>query len=205
MSCVCDALFRNGSVLEHDDSVRHANGGKSMRDQQRHFAVGESAKRWKTSYSDRASSAAVGSSRISSCASRNRRGRAQPSAIRHLKGRGRLRSACRATARNRSEAGESPRPPGSSVRPLIYRFVIGCRCGQPRCCCCARHLVAHEVLKDDTDLAVQVFDAVIPQINAVEQNTAVGRIVEAGNQFDDRRLALAILADQGDPFARFDA
>ena len=33
----------------------------------------------------------------------------------------------------------------------------------------SRHLEAHEVLKDDADMAVKIFEGVLPQVDAVEQ------------------------------------
>src|SRR5207237_10906091 len=66
----------------------------------------------------------------------------------------------------------------------------------------SRHLVAHEILKDDTDVAMQIFEGVLPQVDAVEQNLSFGGVVEACDELDHGRLALAILTDQGDPFSR---
>ena len=43
---------------------------------------------------------------------------------------------------------------------------------------------------------MQVFEIVFAQVDAVEQDLAFGRIVEARDQLDDRRLALAVFADQ---------
>ena len=65
-----------------------------------------------------------------------------------------------------------------------------------------RHLIAHEVLKDDADLRVQVVQIVFAQVDAIEQNLAFGRIVEPGNELDDRGLALAVFANQGHALAR---
>ncbi len=64
------------------------------------------------------------------------------------------------------------------------------------------HLVAHEVLKDDPDFVVQIFQLVIAQVNAIEQNLPFGRVVEPGDQLDHGRLALAVFSDQRDPLAR---
>ncbi len=58
------------------------------------------------------------------------------------------------------------------------------------------HFVAHEVLKDDADLGVQIGQVVFAQVDAIEQNLAFGRIVEARDQLDDGGLSLAVLADQ---------
>ena len=64
------------------------------------------------------------------------------------------------------------------------------------------HLEAHEVLKDDTDVAVEIFEVVLPKVDAVEQNLSFGRVVETRDQLDDGRLPLAVFADECDSFAR---
>ena len=64
----CRRLDR--AVREHEDPIGHADAGKAVRDQDRRLAPLSSLNRLNTSNSDRASSAAVGSSRMSSCASR---------------------------------------------------------------------------------------------------------------------------------------
>ncbi len=63
------------------------------------------------------------------------------------------------------------------------------------------HLVAHEVLKDDSDLGVKIGEVVFAKVDAVEQDLAFGRIVEAGNELDDGSLSLAVFADQRDALA----
>ena len=63
------------------------------------------------------------------------------------------------------------------------------------------HLEAHEVLEDDANLAVEVGQVVVAQVDTVEQDLAFGRIVEAGDELDDCGFALAVFADQGDAFA----
>ena len=61
-----------------------------------------------------------------------------------------------------------------------------------------RHFVAHEILKDYADFAMQVLDAVLAQVDAIEQNAPLGRIVEARQELDDGGLALPVLADERD-------
>ena len=63
------------------------------------------------------------------------------------------------------------------------------------------HLEAHEVLKDDADLAVEIFEGVLAEIDAVEEDLALGGIVEPSDEFDDGGLALAVFADERDAFA----
>ena len=60
------------------------------------------------------------------------------------------------------------------------------------------HLVAHEVLEDDADLAMEIFELVVAEVHAVEQDLPFGRVVETRDQLDDGGLALAVLADQCD-------
>ena len=64
------------------------------------------------------------------------------------------------------------------------------------------HLVAHEVLKDDTDIPMEIFQGVLPKVDAVQQNLSLGGIVEAGDEFDHGCLALAVLPNQRDSFSR---
>ena len=63
------------------------------------------------------------------------------------------------------------------------------------------HLEAHEILKDDANLTMQVGQLVLAEIDAVEEDLAFGGVVEAGDELDDSGLALAVLADEGDAFA----
>src|SRR5271170_8318014 len=65
-----------------------------------------------------------------------------------------------------------------------------------------RHLKAHKVLKDDSDVAMKVFERVLAQVHSVEQNLPLGRIVEPRDEFHHCRLALSVLPDQRNPFSR---
>jgi hypothetical protein len=62
-------------------------------------------------------------------------------------------------------------------------------------------LVAREVLEDDADAAAQGQLVPLLQVKAVEQDAAGGRGVEAREQLDQRGLAGAVLADQGEGLA----
>ena len=64
------------------------------------------------------------------------------------------------------------------------------------------HLVAHEILKDHADLAIQIVEVVFAKIDPIEQDLSFGGIVESGDQFDDGGFAFAVLADQRDSLAR---
>ena len=63
------------------------------------------------------------------------------------------------------------------------------------------HFEAHEVLEDDADVAVEIFEGVVAEVDAVEEDLAFGGIVEARNEFDDGGFALAVFADEGDALA----
>ena len=59
-----------------------------------------------------------------------------------------------------------------------------------------REVVAHEILEDDADVAAQLGEVVLAQVEAVEQDAPFGRVVEPRQQLDDGGLAGAVLADQ---------
>ena len=64
------------------------------------------------------------------------------------------------------------------------------------------HLITHEILKDDSDLAIQVFQIVFTKVDPVEQDLPFGGIVKTRDQLHDRGLALAVFADESDALAR---
>ena len=66
----------------------------------------------------------------------------------------------------------------------------------------AREVVAHEVLEDDAHAAAQLLEVVFAEVVAVEQDAALVRVVEPGQQLHQRRLAGAVLADQRHHLAR---
>jgi len=61
-----------------------------------------------------------------------------------------------------------------------------------------RHIVAHEVLKNYSDLAGVIVEVIFAKIDAVEINGPFRWVVKTRQQFDDRGLALAVLPDQRD-------
>ena len=61
-------------------------------------------------------------------------------------------------------------------------------------------VVAHEVLEDHADVRAQVVEVVVAQIAAVEQDAAFVGVVQAREQFDERGLARAVLADEREHF-----
>ena len=50
-------------------------------------------------------------------------------------------------------------------------------------------------------MAVEIFEDVLAEVDAVEQDLAFGWIVETGDEFDDGGLALTVFADEGDSFS----
>src|SRR5690606_26458415 len=56
--------------------------------------------------------------------------------------------------------------------------------------------VAHEILEDDADMGMDVVRGHVAEVDAVDADTALVRIVEAGKELDDGGLAGAVLADQ---------
>ena len=65
-------------------------------------------------------------------------------------------------------------------------------------------MIAHEILKDDADLLPQVERIELANIDAVDQDRALGRIVEAAQKFDQSRLAGAVMSHQRDFLAGTD-
>ena len=57
-----------------------------------------------------------------------------------------------------------------------------------------RHGKSREILKDNTDFPAQIHRIVIAQIYPVEQDSALGWLVEVGEEFDNRRFSGAIFA-----------
>ena len=65
-------------------------------------------------------------------------------------------------------------------------------------------VVAHEVLEDDPDVLTQTVELVLPQVHPVEQDASLIRVVQAGQQLHERRLARPVLTHEGDPLARLE-
>ena len=63
-------------------------------------------------------------------------------------------------------------------------------------------LVAHEVLKDHSHLPAQLDRIEIAKVNSIEQDAPLGRVVQAQQQLDQRRLTRAVAPDQRDRFVR---
>src|SRR6202034_1487248 len=63
------------------------------------------------------------------------------------------------------------------------------------------HVVADEVLEDHADFTPPVFHVVLPEIDAVEEDRSLRRVVQARQKFCDCGLALTVFADKSDSFA----
>src|SRR5206468_9008424 len=59
-----------------------------------------------------------------------------------------------------------------------------------------RHLIANEVLKNDSDFAIKIFQVVLAKIHSVEQDFPFRRVVKSSNELDDGGLALPIFANE---------
>src|SRR5437868_8288356 len=64
------------------------------------------------------------------------------------------------------------------------------------------HVVAYEVLKDHTDRLTNRREIVVAQITAVEKNAALGWIVQATEQLDERRFAGAVEPNESNALSR---
>src|SRR4029077_15407517 len=64
-----------------------------------------------------------------------------------------------------------------------------------------RHLVPHEILKDDTDLTVEILKAVFAKVNSIQQHLSLDWIVKLRHQLNQGSLALTILPNQSDTLA----
>ena len=67
-----------------------------------------------------------------------------------------------------------------------------------------RDLVGGVVLEHHAELAAQLLRVVLADIEAVDQDLARVRVVEAAQQLDDRRLAGAVASDQRHRLPRLD-
>src|SRR5204863_9363915 len=66
------------------------------------------------------------------------------------------------------------------------------------------HVVAHEVLEDHSDGFSQGREVVVSEVDVVQQDPSLGRVVEAREELRDRRLPRAVLADERDALSRRD-
>ena len=66
-------------------------------------------------------------------------------------------------------------------------------------------VVADEVLENDADRAAHRLEIVVAQIDPIEQNAPLRRIVQPCEQLDERRLPRAVLANEGDALAGMQA
>src|SRR4051812_30896702 len=64
-----------------------------------------------------------------------------------------------------------------------------------------RHLIAHEILKDHTDLTIEIFKVVLAKVYPIEQDLAFGGVVQSCDEFNDGSFALTVLTYQRDALA----
>src|SRR5262249_12576192 len=62
-------------------------------------------------------------------------------------------------------------------------------------------IVAYEVLEYDAYVAADRGEVVLAKVNSVQEDSALGRIIEAGKQLSKGRLAGAVLSNQRDALA----
>src|SRR5262249_32535996 len=67
------------------------------------------------------------------------------------------------------------------------------------------HVVADEVLEDHGHVSMKIFDAVLAQIDPIEEDSAGGRLVEVCQQFHAGCFALTIFSDECHALSRSDA
>ncbi len=61
--------------------------------------------------------------------------------------------------------------------------------------------VAHKVLKDHADRVAQAVRVILAQVDAIQQNLALVRVIQPRQQLDKRGLARAVCANQRQLFA----
>ena len=100
---------------------------------------------------------------------------------------------CRQAVRERRDHGIGAGFRGRSVQPgrVVPRLDLSQADVLP-----GGQLVAHEVLEDHSHPPAQLGRVELPQVNAVEQDAPLRRVVEAEQQLDERGLAGAIAAHQ---------
>src|SRR5580658_3954155 len=197
--CVMVSLFGNLSVLQHDDAIGHADRRKAMRNKQRHFSRGEFGE----SLKDFVFAACIERRgwliqdehlRISQISSGQREFLPFPageidSAIKtptqHL-----LVSKRKSLDEVMSETFPRRLLHPRQVRNLVdepYTNVF------PR-----RHFITHEILEDHADFAIEIFQVIFAEIDSVEQDLPLRRVIKASEEFDNGGLALAVFTDQRD-------
>ena len=67
-----------------------------------------------------------------------------------------------------------------------------------------RAVEQERLLQHDADVAAILFDRERADVGAIDENRAVGDVVEAADEIHERALAGAAGADEADHFARFD-
>jgi len=63
-------------------------------------------------------------------------------------------------------------------------------------------LIPTKILKYNANPTSQRFNVPFLQVTAIQQDTTIGRIIEAGEEFNQCRLARTVLTDECQTFAR---
>src|SRR5580704_18830330 len=67
-----------------------------------------------------------------------------------------------------------------------------------------RHVIAHEILKDSSDLVPQRVQVIIAKIDAIQENFAFRWVIEPGEKLGERRFSLPVFPDQRNPLVWLD-
>jgi hypothetical protein len=169
------SLFHQNAAFEDDDAVGHANGGESMGDEQSHFALGQFSKALKdlqfTFGIER------GGGFIEDEQLRIAKIGAGESELLPFTAR-QIYAGFKAAAEHLVVASMQPRDDsrGEAFLSSMFDFHVCMRdFNSADCDILSRcHFVAHEVLKDDTDLRVEIGQIVFTEVNAIEQNLTFG-------------------------------
>ena len=192
------ALFEDAAAGEHDDVVRHPDGGKPVRDDDGHLVLGN----FSEALEDERFGAGI-----------HRGGRL----VEHQD----VGSLPHERARQRDLLPLAERELAAALEPAAELRLVGEReLGDERGShallrglrparlllegsdvadadvLADQELVADEVLEDDADAVAERRDVPLGQVGAVEDDAAAGRFVEPGEELDERGLAGPVLSDQ---------
>src|ERR1700757_2430133 len=68
----------------------------------------------------------------------------------------------------------------------------------------SRHVIAHEILENGSDLVPQRVQVIIAKIDAIEKNLSFRRVLEAGEKLGERRFSLPVFPHQRNPLVGLD-
>src|SRR4051794_23447867 len=194
------ALLGNSSAFEHNNSVSHSDGRKSVRNEQGHFSLcqlSESLEHLVFRTRIECSRRFIQNQELGVPKVCTRKCKLLPFAAR------KIHTAFKSSAEQLVVSARQTLDHGISEALLrcglnvALRVILDATDLNIAASC---HLVTHEVLKNDPDLSVQILDTVLTEIDAVKQNPAGCRVIQARDQLHERRFALPVLADKRDPF-----